>query len=73
MDGASVMLADPSRGLKTMSADDFAKSWNGVIFVITDNVKKAEVSYNSADDRKIIPRGPAAVVPMASAIWARFS
>jgi predicted double-glycine peptidase len=44
-----VLVGDPAQGLRLYSADDFAKLWNGIAFMIHGPDTKAGV-FNSADE-----------------------
>ena len=44
----SVLVGDPALGLKSYKLDDFAKVWNGVIFVI--HPKAESPAFNRADE-----------------------
>jgi predicted double-glycine peptidase len=57
-DGTSVMIADSNRGLKRMAISDFEKYWNGVAFLLEDQVQLAQARYNDREDLKIIPAAP---------------
>jgi predicted double-glycine peptidase len=57
-EGNSLMIADSNRGLKRMSASEFEKVWNGVAFLMEDQVKLAQARYNDTEDSKIIPAAP---------------
>lgn len=49
MERGRVLVADPALGLRAMRLDDFEKSWNGVLFMIRDQVEVARARFN--DDR----------------------
>jgi hypothetical protein len=53
-----VLLADPSTGTHAMSIADFKEAWNGVFFVILDDVKTARASFNRNTDWAVQPRAP---------------
>lgn len=44
--GDEVLIGDPSAGMRTMSKEEFKKAWNGVAFVITEEVKEAKDTFN---------------------------
>lgn len=52
----AAIVADPARGLRRMTAEDFQDVWNGIVFLIRDDAKLAESQYNDARDFKLIPR-----------------
>ena len=41
-----VLLGDPSLGLRTMSIAEFSKAWNGIYFVINNNLDLAQRAFN---------------------------
>ncbi len=44
-----VLVGDPALGLKTYSAEEFEKLWNGIIFMIR-NVPADQVAFNQAQE-----------------------
>lgn len=38
MDADTVLLGDPARGLRSVPHDEFNAMWNGIAFVITDDI-----------------------------------
>lgn len=61
--GGRVLIADPARGTRALSVDEFQKDWNGIFFVVTDDPDKARQSFNRDTDWAAQPRAP---VGMAS-------
>jgi uncharacterized protein len=53
-----VLLADPASGTRAMSADDFKQHWNGIFFVILDQVQEARATFNRESDWDVQPRAP---------------
>jgi uncharacterized protein len=53
-----VLLADPALGTRAISASQFSNEWNGVVFVILDDVQEARATFNRASDWEIQPRAP---------------
>jgi predicted double-glycine peptidase len=51
----SILIADPALGLRRMSASGLEQIWNGVVFVLRDNVSIARNHYNDPGDLKILP------------------
>lgn len=41
-----VLIGDPSLGLRTMSIAEFSKVWNGIYFVINNNISAAQRAFN---------------------------
>lgn len=53
-----VLLADPASGTRVLSTDDFTKYWNGIFFVVLDDVEDARKTFNRAVDWDVQPRAP---------------
>jgi predicted double-glycine peptidase len=53
--GHSVIIADPALGLRRVSPSDLEAMWNGVIFVLRDQVPLARRHYNDPQDMRIVP------------------
>lgn len=53
-----VLVADPAIGTRAMTTDDFVQHWNGIFFVILDNVQEARASFNRESDWDVQPRAP---------------
>jgi predicted double-glycine peptidase len=45
-----VLLGDPATGTHVMNRSEFEKTWNGVLFVINDEMEIARKSFNLASD-----------------------
>ncbi|UZK67768.1 C39 family peptidase [Sphingomonas sp. M1-B02] len=54
-EGRTLLLGDPSLGLRREDAATFARQWNGVFFVI--NGRSAGGNFNSSPDLARAPRG----------------
>jgi predicted double-glycine peptidase len=59
--GGRVLIADPSAGTRAMSVADFKQAWNGIFFVILDDVKTARASFNRDFDWAVQPQAPIGV------------
>jgi predicted double-glycine peptidase len=46
MNKGEVLLGDPSLGLRTMSFEEFSRVWNGIYFVINNNISSAQRAFN---------------------------
>ncbi|MGH7074256.1 MAG: C39 family peptidase [Stellaceae bacterium] len=57
-----VLIADPALGTRAISVGAFKREWNGVVFVILNDVKAARATFNRASDWAIQPRAPVAAV-----------
>lgn len=57
-EGSSVVIADPYRGLRRIALIDFEKMWNGIVFVVRDEVQLARSRFNDPNDLKIAPGAP---------------
>lgn len=53
-----VLIADPATGTRTMSAEDFKKAWNGIYFVVLNDVREARATFNRASAWAVQPRAP---------------
>jgi predicted double-glycine peptidase len=51
-----VLVGDPARGLKVYPEAEFAKLWNGVVFVVHPG--RTTFAYNRADEWGSLGRGP---------------
>lgn len=56
--GDRVLVADPALGTRAMSAADFNAHWNGVFFVILNNIQEARATFNRDSDWTVQPRAP---------------
>ena len=52
---SSILIADPALGLRRVSISDFEAMWNGVVFVLLDNVALAKSRFNDYRDYRIVP------------------
>lgn len=43
-----VLVGDPALGLKTMSATEFAKAWNGIYFALNSDLERGRKNFNNA-------------------------
>jgi uncharacterized protein len=57
-----VLLADPNRGTIARERALFESQWNGVAFVITDQMEEARATFNRDQDWAALPRAPVATV-----------
>jgi len=57
IDGRSVLLGDPSLGLRRESLRTFARQWNGVLFVLNTRPEEAKRHFNQAADLVRAPGG----------------
>jgi len=53
-----VLVEDPALGIRAMSLNDFKTHWNGVFFVILDDVPDARKTFNHAEDWAVQPVAP---------------
>lgn len=53
-----VLIADPASGTRAMSDADFKEAWNGIYFVVLDDVQQARATFNRASDWDVQPRAP---------------
>jgi predicted double-glycine peptidase len=56
-EGSTLLLGDPSLGLRREDAATFAKQWNGVFFVLNGRTATAQSHFNQAADRARAPTG----------------
>jgi uncharacterized protein len=45
----SVLILDSSKGKHVLSRNEFEKQWNGILFIVHDDMKIARKSFNSKD------------------------
>lgn len=57
LDGDSVLLGDPATGLRRMSAREFQRSWNGVLFVINAGGPGVKASFARPVELALAPGG----------------
>jgi hypothetical protein len=57
-----VLIADPNRGTIAVDRALFESQWNGVAFVITDQMEEAKATFNLERDWAALPRAPVATV-----------
>jgi uncharacterized protein len=57
-----VLIADPNRGTVSIERETFESQWNGVAFVITDQMEEAKATFNRDQDWAALPRAPVATV-----------
>ena len=57
-----VLIADPNRGTVAVDRAVFESQWNGVAFVITDQMEEAKATFNRDQDWAALPRAPVATV-----------
>jgi hypothetical protein len=57
-----VLIADPNRGMLVRERALFESQWNGVAFVITDQMEEARATFNREQDWAALPRAPLATV-----------
>ena len=48
-----VLLGDPALGMRKMKKDEFKSIWNGIAFVIKDEIQTARSHFNKASEWKI--------------------
>lgn len=53
-----VLIADPASGTRAMSDADFQKAWNGIYFVVLNDVQQARATFNRASDWDVQPSAP---------------
>ncbi len=56
-----ILLGDPALGRRAMSRAEFEKNWNGILFVIRDNVSFAKQSFNQDKSWKLREKAPLSV------------
>lgn len=57
IESGSVLLGDPSLGIRRERLDTFLKQWNGVFFVLNAKPEVAQRHYNQASDLALTPNG----------------
>lgn len=54
----TVLIGDPSLGLRTVSRRAFAKMWNGIYFVLTSDTAEGQRNFNGPRQWSALPRAP---------------
>jgi uncharacterized protein len=57
VEGGSVLLGDPSLGLRWVSAKTFQRQWNGVFFALNDRKAVGQAHFDQVADTRLAPRG----------------
>ena len=58
IDRYSVLIGDPSLGLRTVSRDAFQRMWNGIYFVLTSDTAEGARNFNSPRQWAVYARAP---------------
>lgn len=53
-----VLLSDPSLGVRTVSVSQLEQEWNGIFFLILNEAKSAQKTFNSPQLWARVPRAP---------------
>ncbi len=53
-----VLVGDPALGNKTYPRDEFEAMWNGILFVVTDQMQLAKATFNTEDGWKVRHKAP---------------
>jgi len=53
-----VLVGDPALGMKVWPREKFTQMWNGLLFVITSEMKIARASFNTPEAWKLKPNAP---------------
>jgi predicted double-glycine peptidase len=56
--GGEVLIGDPASGLKVLPRKDFEALWQGVMFVIHDDIDHGRDSFNRPDDWAVRRKAP---------------
>jgi uncharacterized protein len=57
MESSSVLLGDPSLGLRWVDTRTFSKQWNGVFFALNDRKAIGQAHFDQVADTGLAPRG----------------
>ncbi|EKV32824.1 bacteriocin resistance protein [Caenispirillum salinarum AK4] len=57
LDAKTVLVGDPARGLRRIPHDEFKAMWNGIAFVITDDIPIGQASFNRDPEWELLPPG----------------
>ena len=73
IDRDSVLVGDPALGLKVYAREEFEGMWNGIAFVITDEVEVARTNFDRESEWQVRPKAPvsAALVDQGLASFSR--
>lgn len=55
--GESILLGDPATGLRRMTGAEFARAWNGVLFVINDSGPAVQGTFARPTELALAPGG----------------
>lgn len=56
--GDRVLIADPSRGLRSVPRDDFKTMWTGVLLLVRNHADTGEKRFNDPADWTLVPQAP---------------
>lgn len=56
VENGRVLLGDPSRGIRTIDAREFSKSWNGILFALGTDVERAKESFGTDREWGLVAR-----------------
>ncbi len=55
---AEVLVGDPALGAKTYKRDEFEKIWNGILFVVTQDIEVAKTRFNRTREWRVREKAP---------------
>lgn len=56
LEGGMVLVGDPALGIREVSATEFRKQWNGILFAINGPVKGREGAFGREEDWALVTR-----------------
>jgi hypothetical protein len=56
--GDKVLVGDPARGLRMLTAERFAGQWDGTILYIRSDLARGKMSFNARSEWRLSPTGP---------------
>ncbi len=58
VENGEVLLGDPARGVRAISAKDFDASWNGIAFIIRNHAEVGKAHFNMKQDWDTLAAAP---------------
>lgn len=55
---SEVLIGDPAMGSKVVGREEFEESWNGLVFLVKNNVDQGRSAYDQDEEWKVRARAP---------------
>lgn len=56
VENGQVLVGDPSVGIRLISAKDFSRMWNGILFALGDSVQQGKLSFGREEEWNLVAR-----------------